>query len=622
MAFWGADTEQLRNLAEQGRSLLSGLAERRNTADSLVRSVPWEGPDADSFQEQWAQVTSRWDGVQKRAATVCAELIQHAQEQDDASESDGTPGAPLGPRVETDGPARPGPGKKPVLGPLVQTDGPADSSDSSYARPPLLKPPSEDPLANPLLRKPDQPHSFTRDDPSDEFGHARGGDDHHEETTTATADSDDGSASVSESSKDGDRTETLKGERTWTDAEGKAGSDRSGGEVALKHTLGEEISKTTHPDGSVTYKTTETVSQASESSASADDGREQGGVSASDTRSMSYTKEVTVPKGTSEDAALKADPMHPETMPKGSTITVSDVSSHGDAADLYAQWKKGPRATFGGSETQSDEHATTYMKDKDGALTLETGDKRTVEQETHFKLGWQDKLDVGFANSTADEHGNIDHVKFSNDAAGQRAYHDAISSGKLPGQGADGTEERWRDIRDSTNGKHTSSLHLGPVQHDSSKNTYSDEVIMRDYLNGQHDYARQVLPQGDGSKDYVLETGGTGRAPTYRVHMGNPNNEGAEYLKDYWHTDGRSGQATLEFSDAEAQRMMHNAQARPQADYSNPTDYFARVSAREHNMSGGKGFDTLWKDYQGGWTGNGMYTGPQDGPAPGKVVKD
>lgn len=58
MGFYGADTEQLREHAEAVRLGEQSLAELFESLDSVVRTVSWDGPDAEGFRSQWGSLIS------------------------------------------------------------------------------------------------------------------------------------------------------------------------------------------------------------------------------------------------------------------------------------------------------------------------------------------------------------------------------------------------------------------------------------------------------------------------------------------------------------------------------------------------------------------------------------
>lgn len=88
--FYGGDTEQIRGQSSVCTGGAQRLAELITTLSTTVDAVEWQGPDAESFREQWhsaaeAKARSAADTLERLAR----ELDQHAEEQDDASADEG-----------------------------------------------------------------------------------------------------------------------------------------------------------------------------------------------------------------------------------------------------------------------------------------------------------------------------------------------------------------------------------------------------------------------------------------------------------------------------------------------------------------------------------------------------
>lgn len=89
MAFLGADTDALRGQADAVRTGAQRLAELHTTLTMQVMSVPWEGPDADAFRDDFG---SRVGDLIQRATedmdTRGEQLDQQADDQDRVSAED------------------------------------------------------------------------------------------------------------------------------------------------------------------------------------------------------------------------------------------------------------------------------------------------------------------------------------------------------------------------------------------------------------------------------------------------------------------------------------------------------------------------------------------------------
>ncbi|WP_104042476.1 hypothetical protein [Arthrobacter sp. ZGTC412] len=84
--FYGADVEQLRQLANTMRTAGRKLDAQRLALNGGVAGTPWPGPDAEVFRQEWKSVHSRSLGA---AATLlqqtAQDLLRHADEQQSAS---------------------------------------------------------------------------------------------------------------------------------------------------------------------------------------------------------------------------------------------------------------------------------------------------------------------------------------------------------------------------------------------------------------------------------------------------------------------------------------------------------------------------------------------------------
>lgn len=88
--FYGGDTEQMRGHAEVCSGGARRLAELISTATATVDAVEWVGPDADAFRDGWhSEAEARAHSTAEILQRLAHELEQHAQEQDQASETDG-----------------------------------------------------------------------------------------------------------------------------------------------------------------------------------------------------------------------------------------------------------------------------------------------------------------------------------------------------------------------------------------------------------------------------------------------------------------------------------------------------------------------------------------------------
>ena len=90
MAFQGADTQQLRAQASLTRQGSEQLRASALGISLSARSVTWYGEDAERFRESCSLVVRKMEALGERLTVLEDELDRHAEEQDTASDGDGT----------------------------------------------------------------------------------------------------------------------------------------------------------------------------------------------------------------------------------------------------------------------------------------------------------------------------------------------------------------------------------------------------------------------------------------------------------------------------------------------------------------------------------------------------
>lgn len=608
MAFSGSDTQQLRDLAARGQRELTALQSHRTSLTSLARSLHWEGPDAADFRHRWEAAARRWSSVEESMRTACADLIRQAQDQDRTSSVDGSASGTSS--------TAPPPGEHHSIVPTAHggADEPARTGRPPQA-PERDAAEGRDAAEVSEQRHAPAPKTSERDLPDDEMQHPHDGQDHSTTTDSASADG----ASAEKSVQDGKTTtsHTLRQEVSWEEKVGEKGKGGSA-EAGIAHTVASEYTEKHNPDGSTTYsfKESQELREHADATVKTPQVDVSGGAHHAD--SAAYTKEVTVPKGTTAEQAARVDPRHPDSMPAGSTVKVTEDTAREDGGHVGVGKKGVPLADYSGSRTTTQEQATVYAKDDKGHLSLDTGDKRIIEDKYATRFGGEN-FNVTMGNSHSNEHGTTDHVQFSSDEAGKAAYERSVGHG-LPKPGDDGVDQRWQDTRTATDDTYSRELNLGALSHSTEKNIHSDELLVRDYLDGDKEYARQIQPQGDSSQDYVMQTGGTSRPTTYEVSMGKGNEDAVDEYEDDYGIRDDDGHATRSFTQDEADRMMKGGNDRTTDRYHNPADYFSHVSAREHNEGGGAGWKTLYQDANGTYDDQKQYREVPHPVAPGTPV--
>lgn len=94
MSFWGMNTEQVLDSADAVEHAAGQLDEILDQVHAVTMSAPWQGPDADDFRGRWQQVRMHGEvTVLPELRSRARLLAQHVQEQDRASDEDGSSGS-------------------------------------------------------------------------------------------------------------------------------------------------------------------------------------------------------------------------------------------------------------------------------------------------------------------------------------------------------------------------------------------------------------------------------------------------------------------------------------------------------------------------------------------------
>lgn len=91
--FYGADTTQLSDLGQAMKERSNRIADRLESASSIVMSVSWDGSDAAQFRDEFfGPVTDAWTQMVDLMRAYGDEIGAHADEQDRASDGIGSLG--------------------------------------------------------------------------------------------------------------------------------------------------------------------------------------------------------------------------------------------------------------------------------------------------------------------------------------------------------------------------------------------------------------------------------------------------------------------------------------------------------------------------------------------------
>lgn len=638
MGFMGADTEALRAHARSCETAATAMAASHERLMAAIAAVDWRGPDADAMRERWHAVAGQWSARTTTLRAHGTDLLAQADEQDEASGVEGGAGfGALAGRSIAGGalgaaaaPAAPDPqgmfrgffdGEG--AGEGREGGGAADIRSAAFMAHPSGPGGPRLAMASAPSMRPLDPGAEDADDEdsvadADNFEKQRGG-----KGTTAEsleADTDRGSASITKEGHKTTYSSTLKHSVTWE----TPGSEKKGGPIQASGSFTHEVAATyehsDNGDGTRTYRFSEAVTDTAKAEASVKTRRVDLFGSAEAGAFQKVTKEVTVPAGVTAEQAARMSADDPASIPNGAklTYTTDEGTKFGGSAGAGAGGVK--LIDFQGAQTNTDRHAATYARDENGALSIKTGDAAIVESKSGAQLG-PDSVNVNWASNQTVSHGKAHFAEFTPGAEGDKAFAEAVTNGKLPGKDAPGVADQYTETRSSTTVDHIRAFKLGPISEKSTGNARADEFIIRERPDGTNEWARQVLPDGDRSKTYVVERGGTGRESSYEVMLGDDSPANRAKIKEIWGMDSKEGHVRLRFDKSAAEELMRSGNTR-RPPTQNPTDYFASLGG----VHKGNGVSSLDQDASGHWKGtpNQVYELPRDRdakPIPGELLE-
>lgn len=545
MPFWGSDTDQLRDLAELGRARIRALTARRALTVSAVRSVPWDGPDAEAFQEMWTALESRWSALEERARGVCAELDSQAAAQDATSGAEGRTAA--GGAAPDGAPAPAADGRTP-LGPRVETDGPAHPGETT-ARPAVLPMPDGAHAKNAGLPAPDggsggAPSSEEHDNPEDEFPTSAG---EGTTKTTTKVETDAGSAEITEDGH-GNASTTIETKVPLIGGEGEVESKGRSASADIQREVSTSGQARDNGNGTVTYTIDSKMSDSVKAEVEA-----RYGASAGAGRSSSDTYEVTVPKGTPLKDVLAINPYDPDSIPRGASVVYSSTDEDSREGSASANL-----VTVSGERTRGEGTSTSITRDDNGSLTLATGPTETIKDRAAVAVG-DPMLNVHLSEDDTEKDSSVEVAKFLDTQEGHRAYARAISEGRFPTGEEAGVSGTYTERQTSRTVDVTGGVTAGPVTHDSTTNSFTKETIERTYPSGHTERAEQWIPQGDRSVTSVVASSSSDRAPTYVLTS--PTGHDEAIRREYGADAPLGEKSSIVLTQAEADRVAKGARA-------------------------------------------------------------
>ncbi|WP_104139347.1 WXG100 family type VII secretion target [Arthrobacter sp. ZGTC131] len=86
MAFWGADTDQLKTLSTKLQQGSAEIEKQKSALSSALIGTEWKGPDADRFRSDWeSQHAANLAKIAQALEEASRQVSQNAQQQEDAS---------------------------------------------------------------------------------------------------------------------------------------------------------------------------------------------------------------------------------------------------------------------------------------------------------------------------------------------------------------------------------------------------------------------------------------------------------------------------------------------------------------------------------------------------------
>lgn len=561
MVLYGADTDQLRQLAENHRGCAQRMLEVSGRLTATITSVTWEGPDAEDFHRRWSELEAQIHGADERLRELGSELTDHAEQQDAASSpaSDAIRGFLDGLAAGLGGLAGgllPGFASAAEAGLAIGQDG-AGASTAAAITP-------------------------------DEFDHERGADSSETEVVITLPD---GTEITVGSEGDGTQTFAMN-----DPAKLEQKIDVGGLEVTHDIEVGREVEVKVNPDGSLTYTFTGTYEQGLEGAGESKyiDMK----VGTSTTTESLYS--VTVPPGTSFTDALAINPFNPESIPPDASITVGTGVEQASSLDLTGKYR-GLEVGLGLEETVGSEVNTAISRDSEGSLSMLSGPTHMVRNDGTLSIG-VDGAAFEMGTSHTNEHGVLEYAQYSNDAAGSTAYSNTLWADGYPSDtSVNGVTDRYTQTHTSTAMDSSVGVTIDKVLDVSrSHNTFADEVIHRSYPDGREEWAQQILPHGEGSGNSVYVHGGTGREAEYRMTLGDvPPIGDSSATNTYWGHEHSGGDLAVSFTQDELATMRENRSAwhgNPEQ-YTNEADYLASVVATASGQDADMVMQDLHRDY-------------------------
>ncbi|MCT1655416.1 WXG100 family type VII secretion target [Brachybacterium muris] len=595
MVTHGADTDHLRQLAEDYRSCARRMLETSGVLSAAITSVTWEGPDADGFRQQWSGVQAQIGDVGEQLQARGVVLDGDAEEQDSASCVGGVRGliegalgllGKLGARVGG------GAGISGLVGLGAGGLGAAGLGAGGLVGAGVG---SGDFGGNGLGGGMGLGNNLTAPSLGSEGGGTPAKQPITDDDFTTTGD---------------DWSTTVEGHHNGVKVEGSAGDGQISGKVTVGETttfstpegaLEAKVSLTrsgsaelvVHEDGSKSLVFDVTV--ASKGEVSLDAGPVDG--SASDSVSGTHQISIKLPPGTSPAEAAGINPLDPSTIPPGASVTMEDSLTRKLSSEAGFTYR-GVRAGTDVAVTAGVSYATTVSRGEDGTLAVDTGPGTVLGIERGFSIGLEEVASVRGGVGVENQVDVTHHSRFTDDPAGNAAARDALLFGTHPEQTGGHVLERHTNVREVSTSSLEGKVSVGGDETGMSGEAQSElavrEKITRVYPDGTEVWEERAHPGEGGGDGWAAARGGTGRETTYMVDVGSDNGTLQETYPDAFdpmnELDGQGQQPRqIAYTEEEVRHMMdHNGNSS-----GDPMEYLTD-RARE----GTGGAERMYYDYK------------------------
>lgn len=601
MAFYGGDTDAMRQEAERFSSGAADLTSLLSSLGASVQAVEWVGADADMLRSRCSGVIRQGQEYGHRIAALSRQLNGHAAEQDRASitESGGSLGAIAEFLRRFGSPVESGISEGSRASGSIGAGLPTPSGLFGGSGPDLGG--HQGLLANTAsaMTPEHDGGKATGKDHGELDGEVAEGSKGWSRTDSVTAAGDGDSLTVSTTnSGDGSTTDTV----TLTARQQKL----EGGPLEGSFSKSAEVGITHDPEsGTVSY--TFEVADIAEAGGELEGSKGGLGVESSVTAAGSYT--VTLPEGATLADALGVNPADPTTLPPGGSFAIED--------SLTAVLTDSGSLKHGGIEFGAEASAsvtvstvTEISRGMDGTYEIATGEAEDLSGSGGVSIGIPDILSVKSGPSGGFETSTVEHAVFADTAEGRAQMQESYGSGTLPSDTSEAVLDRFTDEHEvSTNGTFVEGK-LGNDDASLSARTESEaiayESVQRTHSNGHQEGLERV--HQEGATSYVEARTETGEETLYAMatdqdHPRRGNIPGEDPFTRDTFDDFYSPVADSSPTEAQDSRIVYTEreleQMRAHEDPSAPSGSELEYLWKRSSEDPTRATETMYRDYNG-----------------------